>query len=210
MKNRELFILKIDTDSYSGNFEREMIAYATGLHCIRGERETQDFHDTYSEEKSWEIAEYAIEVRDPKDDDRRPEYAHIDVTPGVYNNGMGFHYYEGEEEAALEAYKKACTEYAEKVEGMYAHMPEYGKQQAQTWVDRAAEATLENLGKYGAFQTVTLHFDKLPPKELLDLIKDRCKEYAALPDGRTGKKLQITGFRLIKQTITVEEELLSE
>ena len=205
MTDNELYILKIDTDSYSGNFEREMIAYSTGLYCIRGERETQDFIDTYGEEKSWEIADYAIMVRDPRDDDRRPEYAHIDITPGIYNNGLGFHYKEGQELEALEAYKKSCLDEAQRALSIYAHMPEYGEERAQEWENKAKDANLGNLNKFGAFQTVMLHFKKRPPQDIIELLKSRCLEYAAIPSGRDGSLIQITGFRLVKRQITVQE-----
>lgn len=206
MKTSERYILIVDTDSYSGNFEREMIAYATGLYCIRGERETQDFHDTFGEEKSWEIAEYAMEVRDENDDDRRPEYAHIWPTPGVYNNGLGFHFYDGEEEEAVEEYKKSCLVDAEKMKKVYAHMPDYIEEAAKTYLDRAAAMNLDTLRKFPAYQSVALTFRKLPPKELLNLIMNRVMDYASLPDARTGKRIYVQGFRMIKRTATVTDE----
>jgi hypothetical protein len=208
MSISEEYIFIVDTDSYSGNFEREMIAYATGLHCVRGQAETQNFHDTVGEEKTFAIGDYAIKTRDSNDDDRRPEYAHIEPTPGYYNNGMGFNYREGEEAKAVQAYKDSCYKEIERLKAIYSDKPEVGIEASLVWDERAGECSYETLGRFPAYMSISLSFSDFPPIVLLDLMKQRCREYAALPDANTQTVITITGFRLLKRTTTVIDSLV--
>lgn len=97
-KVQEQWAIVIDTDSYSGNFEREMGAYITGTETIRGERFVEDIRKHYG---------FNPKVRGSywDDDERNPfanlfenwpgehgdELAHIWPTPGWGNNGKGEH-----------------------------------------------------------------------------------------------------------------------
>jgi hypothetical protein len=93
----------IHTDSYAGNFEREMTASITGIagDCGVGdefEREDADF--------------VALITQEP-DESGTHRPCVIYHNPNYYNNGMGGHFKEGEEEKAYEHYKAAILKYRE-------------------------------------------------------------------------------------------------
>lgn len=83
------YVLVIDTDSYAGNFEREMTAYCTGQigECGKGKSQAEDFRECLSEHP------YLFDdVVVQRGDDRgtmRPTT--IYPTPGRTNDGMGNH-----------------------------------------------------------------------------------------------------------------------
>jgi hypothetical protein len=84
----------IDTEQYSGNFEREMCAYVTG---IFGECEVgQDLAKFYSPEiKSSEWLESEVKKKPDEHGCHRP--VSISPTPGWYNNGRGGHFRDSKE-----------------------------------------------------------------------------------------------------------------
>lgn len=85
---RQMYKFIIDTDSYSGNFERELVAYCTGLvgDCGVGEEEAAEVPEDIIEMFS-ECIEFASD-----DDDSCLRPASIEPTPGFYNDGNGNHY----------------------------------------------------------------------------------------------------------------------
>jgi hypothetical protein len=84
-ESQEQWAIVIDTDSYSGNFEREMAAYITGQRTIRGENFVHDFEAAFEEEDPFED----LFVEWPGE--HGYELAHIHPTPGWGNNGRGDH-----------------------------------------------------------------------------------------------------------------------
>jgi len=82
------YAIIIDTDQYSGNFEREMCAYCTGQvgDCGVGEEEQALFDEKYGDEFRDNIYEL-IEQRSDDHGCFRP--CSIEPTPGYCNNGMG-------------------------------------------------------------------------------------------------------------------------
>ena len=98
--DREELTLAIDTDSYSGNFERQMFAFITG----RGDTPdgaTNSNHDHYLKlaEAGWfdEVLDDLLDVRlnDPGDDGYHRAYVSITPTPGFFGND-GTHYEDNE------------------------------------------------------------------------------------------------------------------
>lgn len=89
-----LYTIAIDTNEYSGNFERAMCAYITGQvgHCGVGKKEAlQAEHDLSPETLEW--FEEHIDQRIDKNANfpcYRP--CAIAATPGRVNDGMGKHY----------------------------------------------------------------------------------------------------------------------
>lgn len=95
----------IDTDSYSGSFEREMCSYATGFEQCRGEGLGEEIQAAYGYDRkvfgtSWETHDanpfllLFEESKNPApsfDDWRMAELAHIWPTPGYGNDGHGKH-----------------------------------------------------------------------------------------------------------------------
>lgn len=75
----------IDTDSYAGNFERDMCAYVTGLYgdCSVGEEIALSVQS--------ELAGYEFDVESRPDDKGCFRPASIYPTPGWSNNGNGKH-----------------------------------------------------------------------------------------------------------------------
>lgn len=95
------YVFAIDTDSYTGNFEREFCAHITNQigECEVGDRhltEIEDLledHPEYSEDDLNRIREFFEYESYHKQDDngtRRP--CSIYETPGRSNNGNGVHY----------------------------------------------------------------------------------------------------------------------
>jgi len=81
-------IFAIHTDSYSGNFERELCAYITGQvgDCGVGDDMAERFVEDLGEDLQEEFGEMIGEHRDDHGISRP---CVIYPTPGRYNNGMG-------------------------------------------------------------------------------------------------------------------------
>lgn len=64
--DRVTHILIIETDSYAGNFERELCAYATGLigECEVGDRQARDFSEEFGEEIAKSFQKISVEFAD--------------------------------------------------------------------------------------------------------------------------------------------------
>ncbi len=94
----EQWSIIIDTDSYSGNFEREMGAYITGLETIRGEDLIHDFREAHGVNRKERNVYWNDDPRNPLAEvfmewpgEHGDELAHICPTPGYGNNGHGEH-----------------------------------------------------------------------------------------------------------------------
>ena len=87
------FLFVIDTDEYSGNFEREMCAYVTGRvgDCGVGEEEAAIFDDEAGQSGT-DMGELVCENQD-NHGCYRPTT--VWPTPGWWNDGNGRHYRDG-------------------------------------------------------------------------------------------------------------------
>lgn len=96
-RNEENYIIIVDTDKYSGNFERGMFGYVTGV--IRAnvhdrgcaKRSLADDYEDHKEYFDWwaeNVSEYVF------DDEYGEMPVGIIPTPGYYNDGYGKHYKE--------------------------------------------------------------------------------------------------------------------
>lgn len=91
------FILVIDTDTYSGNFEREMCAFITGQigECGVGEDyipEVEDLDKSYPQFNNAEILEWFEDnVRQVRDEHDCYRPCEIWPTPNRTNDGCGYH-----------------------------------------------------------------------------------------------------------------------
>lgn len=87
----KLFKLVVDTEQYSGNFEREMCAYITGQvgECSVGEDWVEMYGETIRHLDWWR--DHIVERAD---DSESPCYRPVTIYPteGWFNNGVGFHY----------------------------------------------------------------------------------------------------------------------
>lgn len=98
MKTEEEWWVVIDTDAYSGNFEREMASYITGYPQIRGNGLEKDIHSFYGFNPKVYGADWDDHPQNPwaglfqySDGEYGPEIAHICPTPGYGNDGHGNH-----------------------------------------------------------------------------------------------------------------------
>lgn len=94
----EQWAIVIDTDSYSGNFEREMGAFVTGQETVRGERFMDEIRKHFGFNSKLRGAYWEDDPRNPFANlfmqwpgEHGDELAHIEPTPGFGNDGKGNH-----------------------------------------------------------------------------------------------------------------------
>lgn len=94
-----MHLLIVDTENYSGNFERQLVAFATGCYgdCGVGDTESQLAREEMTHYAWWEDNMIEQEDEDHGADCMRP--ASICPTPGWFNNGMGYHFRADSDEA---------------------------------------------------------------------------------------------------------------
>ncbi|MGP3781811.1 hypothetical protein ACTWKC_17650 [Bacillus sp. 4A_MP3] len=169
----------IDTDSYSGNFEREMCAYITGHigDCLVGFEEAEDYLSKYEKIKGVVQKENITGMYRPVE---------IIETPDIWNNGMGFHFRKGEEDIALKEYRQSIKRYYEseikRLNGAEAQIERYKRE-----INESLKLTKPK--KHKAFQSVLIHFECLPCEETINFMKQRAFEFAK------NKGIKIEGFR---------------
>ncbi len=182
----------VATDSYAGNFERQLCAYITGIvgDCGVGEHEA----DTYP------MVEGTIQQ---PDDNHCMRPCAIYPTPGYYNNGMGFAFVDGQEELALAEWKQSWISMEEQfIETEEGHR---GKN-INTWTDEAIDSSIANrmkkidevrntteVSKYSSYQSVIIFFeDNALTEDLIDILKVRALEYAG------SKNITIENFNIVE------------
>jgi len=190
----EKFIFVIDTESYAGNFERQMTGFCTGKYgdCGVGDKESNIFHkemkddDIYTDPDGLPLFE-GIAQRPDKNGCSRPTA--IWPTPGWFNNGVGGHFKEGQEEKAI------------------AHRDKTYETDA-AYKDR----TKTEFVKYDAFMSVAIFFDEYPSDDEIDLMIERAMRFAAeRPDAfdyEIKTPIVITKFRLLTEE-HVQKEIMS-
>jgi hypothetical protein len=185
----------VDTDKYSGNFEREMCAYMTGHigECEVGDKEAKKYLEKYS----------LIEGIISKPDDhgcRRPVV--IYETSNMWNNGFGFSFKNGEEEIALQKYKEDTKRY---FEGYIKQIDSYRGKNISSWTNEAINKEIQNCNEkinkalsltkpneYPAYQSILIYFDSKPTENVINFLKERAYNYAQNND------ISIIGFRLVE------------
>jgi hypothetical protein len=217
------WIFVIDTEDYSGNFERELCAYITGHigECGVGDEMAEHF-----EKEVGEPLKNVVEEPDEDNGCLRPTV--IYPTPGWFNHGYGEHFRDGEDEKALKSFREVaaanernsyeCTYLKawledESVRKAYEHAGwtlEKLQEAAAKHEKAAREAeAAETFEKYPAYLSVAIFFGKKPTEEQIALMKERALKYADFPyeyDRRRKNISKITGFRLIKNNVKVELE----
>jgi hypothetical protein len=223
------WIFVIDTDHYAGNFEREMTAYITGTagDCGVG-KDMFPYYTAETGDENREKFEDWLEFRADDHGCSRP--CAIYSTPGWFNDGMGGHFKDGEEEKALKNYIKQCEQIYGKE---YMANPLRAKEALEkgekysNWTMPAVNdeikrlnkqveqaRNLKKVGKYPAYLSVAIFFYKKPTPELIEFLKERANKYHLVAKKENKKKgyksspegLKIDGFRLIKENLTVKEE----
>lgn len=94
-----MHLLIVDTENYSGNFERQMVAFATGCYgdCGVGDTEAELAREDMQHYSWWEDNMVMQEDDEYGADVMRP--ASIHPTPGWFNNGRGYHFRGDSDEA---------------------------------------------------------------------------------------------------------------
>jgi hypothetical protein len=191
MKNTEAYLFVIDTDSYSGNFEREMCAYITGQ---LGECGVGD--DYIDESLTYDMFEDKVFTYFNDHGCARP--VEIFDNPRHFNDGLGDFYKKGQEQEAFEKYKAkadSCSSYVADVI------------RSRTFEDFCSKQCL-------AYLSVAIAFKNKPSPELIALVKERAHQFLEVYDrkytqrfNRDGDKITIEGFRLVEviKEIIIEE-----
>lgn len=185
--NRLIFV--IDTDTYAGNFERQLCAYITGVigECEQGDREAEEFrkeHPDLVEQMEYEL------IRQVPDDHgcRRP--VSIYPTPGFFNDGVG------------NVYPMERVGDPEVTEKYRQELKKYNDKNPSDFEDWETEMP----GQHPAYHSVAVFLYEKPSDEILELMVKRAKEYVAGGVGyKRRQKAKITGIRLLEQTVQVKE-----
>ena len=204
------FMFVVDTDQYAGNFERPMTAYMTGRYgeCGVGAPEAKLFYQEMGlkdgldkkfsdyEEDDWKgiSLQYSYEdfqnpfifVIELPDEHGCARPTTIYPAHGWFNNGLGGHFREGEEEKALSEYRQKCLERAER------------PGDKERWTDKAKGS----LQKYPAYQSVAIFMSRKPTEEEIAILKERAHKFADYsknhPNEFNRHEIAIEGFRLVK------------
>lgn len=180
----------VDTDKYSGNFEREMCAYATGQvgECGVGDNIAAEELPNIVHADWWED-----NVRQQYDGCARP--VGIYPTPGFINDGMGGHYSDTPENRAISAQaavdkliayhagqKKMC-------EDRIANNDFEDSNGGRGWDKDGCERTLRHIDAHvnsvqntpsvhPAYQSIMIEVRKTPPDVVFEEFTRRVNEYA--------------------------------
>ena len=188
------YIFVIDTDTYAGNFEREMTAYMSGQigECEVGKERKDVFVEEVGDEH---LFDNLITSRSDDHGCFRP--CAIWPTPGWFNNGMGGHFRDGQEDEAKEDHRQMCIEESKKHGGDH-------------WLE-SADAPLV---KHDAYLSVAIFMGKKPSKDEIKLLKERALKWSsyvaeqkAIAEGEYCflESGAISGFRLLHEETTETE-----
>lgn len=192
------YVFIIDTDSYSGNFERDMCAYITGRvgECTVGD----DMADAFIADGHKPFAN----VIDKPDSGGCWRPCAIWPTLGYYNHGQGGFYEDIPEndELALADYKRVAIQYEQKYLNIYQSYvtnPPNGwtKRQAQSAVRRQKQAIMDiqnktSVTRWPAYMSVAIFFRGKPTDAQIELMKRRSQDFARCEDQLN----VIIGYRL--------------
>lgn len=198
------YLFVIDTDTYAGNFEREMCAYVTGQigECEVGKENAE----LVRQEIPAAVAKLGELINSVPDECGCHRPVSIFPTPGWFNHGMGGHFRDGQEEEALTHYKQETKKYYEKAPESYAeHLRDKVCAESQQKIDEANALT--TVQKYPAYLSVAIYFHTIPDKDLIDIMKQRARDIATRGVGLKGfeSQVRIEGFRFLEQHTTYKE-----
>lgn len=208
MPEGETTILVIDTNAYSGNFEREMGGYVAGAYDDR-------------EHGGKEAELFAEEVPCAQDIKRKLRYVKhaeygdvlvtIRATPGRLNNGAGYNYDEGADARdAKDRAKKAMAEFEAptiaRCEERLAN-EDFEPDRPGAWTIEACErtiadalASIEQAGGfvgYPAYESLAIFMSEPLTDTELEIVKQRAHKYASSPKTFTGSVLGSKPFKII-------------
>ena len=209
IENIPKFIFVIDTNQYSGNFEREMCAFVTGKvgDCDVG----HDFVEDFKRDVVNVSFDNIMHISDDNDCSRP---CSIFPTEGVFNNGYGFHYAAGEEEKALNhykgyresSYKHQISTYEKYKQEIINGVPYITTVEECDDMIRYYQKQIEEnketkeLQPWPAYQSVAISFSSKPTNEQISLMKERSKKFYGHAKDKLFRNvvLEIKGFRLVE------------
>jgi len=207
MSETSEYLLVVDTEDYSGNFERPMCAWITGQvgECGVGSRVAEVAEKDLPEEVFEWCQEHVVSKPDDDNGCRRP--VAIRPTPGWFNNGRGGHFRRDDPKAAEKAqehWDAGCETDAEHSRKVYAHMPDYAETEAQRKLAEKGKPFWD----CPAYQSIEIYLDVLPSPEMFQLFKDRAMAFSKdRPNKQSWDgEITVTNVRLLKQTTTTTEE----
>lgn len=192
MSEKQGFI--VDTNQYSGSWEREMCAFMTGHvgDCGTEKRTAEAYLEEFPLFPS-------VKKMEDEDGCRRP--VEIYPTPGYWNNGLGFAFQSGQEAIALMEYQTYSQEYyrghiervenhrGKGIEGWTDDVIDREIKRLQEQIDRAMEKT--EVTKHDSYQSIFIYLSAAPTAEQQAFLEKRAYAYAKK------KGFEIIGFRLI-------------
>ena len=186
----------VDTDTYSGSFERELGAFMTGQYgeCAVGKGLAKAALQVIPEALA---DEFDSEVQQVPDEHGCHRAANICPTPGWFNNGLGGEFPDDgkHEEEAIANWQARCDEEANK--DHYAD-EEANIRNRERWQKRKQEP----LSKYPAYMSVAVAFYEQPSEAAAKWMVERAKKFAAGEwQGRMREffsSFRITAIRLVR------------
>ncbi len=143
-------IFCIDTNSYSGNFHREMTAWITGLYgdCEVG----KEIAEAARVELGSRFEEFYGKVQNDTDEHGTARPNAMGATPGFFNDGLGNEWPESMADSpeVLETYQRTAKEHKHH-EDVPGHFPSY--------------------------QSVEISFYDRPKPETVELMRERARSY---------------------------------
>ncbi len=205
----DLWTFIVDTDKYSGNFEREMCAFMTGRvgECGCGDDLAALFFEETGNNPD-EPHEVNPHIVEQPDDHGCYRPCSIHPTPGFFNDGFGGEYPdsildtpEGEQEVRDRIIAK-CEEYIQREMTGVPHTDHW-----QKVIDEAKES----ISKYPSYQSVAIFMNRRPTDEEVVVLIERAKGFLAASrklDKDTDRgyisheDINVLGFRLVKEMTT--------
>lgn len=209
----------VDTDTYSGSFERELIAYATGQagDCGVG----SDLADVASSELPNKVLEFWEDnIIEEADDDGFRCPANIYPTPGFFNDGMGGHYPSTPEDKiqALEKLRiRVIDEMSKRIEQLKTI--DVG---VSGWTQEAIDRTRadyqrkiddikakEVVNEYPAYQSVSVLCSTRPDQEVINSFISRSREYFDLYNKQNNRNVQVLDIVIQREVVITEKSRTS-
>jgi hypothetical protein len=156
---QERYIFRVHTDSYAGNFERQLGAYVTASHDgTHGDQLAE-----WVRENEPEVPEmFDTIVMSYPDDNGYPRYSTIVPTPGMWNDGLGNSWpcEMWESEAAIHKYRATAIERNEKLKEGGREPREY-----------------DGPSRNECYYSVGIYLAEAPSQEVLDVMVERSHEF---------------------------------
>lgn len=195
-KKNSTYGIVIDTDKYSGNFEREITAYCTGQlgDCGVGSEYAEVFESDVAEGK---IPKHLVEEIENKilqvSDEGCYRPCEIYPSTNIKNNGLGFAYDPNDSIGCIEAMHRYVVDDVSYKMASIGRNIQSAKSNVSGWTVEAVKKELisdfkeiiESINglikngppKYESYESVLIHFSEQPSEELIELIKNRANSF---------------------------------